>query len=277
MSRNFELLRRVERERPPVPGNAAPSPSLATVSELRASGPVYEPLFEAGAKPERDSTALWEGEILGELYVSLSETVRDKLTSLARELFLLPASIVRSVAVGATEPGTGVSAITIGLAECLSGLSSGRVCVMDMDLEHPKLQAHFRPRSPYGINDVLQGKASLGDALTRVASNLWILPAGGSDGRSMVHSTEGLLEILTAVRRETDYLLLHSPPLSDTNAAIAFGKMTDGVILVLEANRTRRDYAQMLKAKLDAAHVRVLGAVFNNRTFPIPEKIYSKL
>lgn len=274
MSRNFELLRRVERERQHRPASELPLPP-----ELRSSSPVYESLLDpelARQQSERTAT-LWEGEIIQGFSAPVSKGAREKIASLVKGLFLLPASTVRSVAVGATESSTGVGSITLAIAECLAGLSSGRVCVLDVDFDRPKLQAHFRPPTPYGLSDVLQGTAQLGDALTRVASNLWILPAGTLDGPGMKHVSHNLPEVLTALRREVDYLVLQSPSLSDTGAAIAAGKMTDGMIVVLEAHRTRRDMAQTLKSKLDSANVRILGAIFNNRTYPIPEKIYSKL
>jgi Mrp family chromosome partitioning ATPase len=274
MSRNFELLRRVERERQHRAASELPLPP-----ELRTSSPVYESLLDpevARQQSERTAT-LWEGEIVDGFSAPLSKGARERIAGLVRGLFLMPASSVRSVAVGSTEPSSGVAAITLGIAECLSNSSSGRVCVLDVDFDHPKLQMHFRPATPFGVSDVLQGRVQLSEAMTRVASNLWILPAGTADGSTMTHSSQNLPELLAALRRDADYLLLQSPALNDTTAAIAFSKMTDGLIVVLEAHRTRRDMAQTLKAKLDAANVRVHGAIFNNRTYPIPEKIYSKL
>jgi Mrp family chromosome partitioning ATPase len=275
MSRNFELLRRVERERHHRSGTDSPAGPEPT-----SSSPLYDALFDSGeAKQGSDWTqeGLLDGEIVEGLSIPLHKDARDKVVSLVKGLFLLPASTVRTVAIAATEPSTEVAAITLAAGECLANLSSGRVCVVDVDFDRPQLHRYFRPRSAEGLSDVLQGRASLGQALTRTASNLWILPAGTADEPALGHSSEGLMEAMAGLRREADYIVLQSPPLSDTNAAIAFGKMTDGMIVVVEANRTRRDFAQTLKAKLDAAHVKVLGAVFNNQTFPIPKSIYSIL
>jgi len=55
------------------------------------------------------------------------------------------------------------------------------------------------------------------------------------------------------------------------------GQLSDGVILGLEAHRTRRIAARITKERLQAANVRLLGVVLNQRTFPIPEGIYRKL
>jgi len=47
--------------------------------------------------------------------------------------------------------------------------------------------------------------------------------------------------------------------------------------LVVEANLTRREVARKAKESLESANVRLLGAVLNNRTFPIPETIYRNI
>ena len=55
------------------------------------------------------------------------------------------------------------------------------------------------------------------------------------------------------------------------------GNLCDGMVLVLEANSTRRVAAQKVKEKLHAANARLLGVVLSGRTFPIPEAVYRKL
>jgi len=46
---------------------------------------------------------------------------------------------------------------------------------------------------------------------------------------------------------------------------------------VLEANATRRESALRIAETLRATQIRVLGAVLNKRTFPIPEGLYNRL
>jgi Mrp family chromosome partitioning ATPase len=47
--------------------------------------------------------------------------------------------------------------------------------------------------------------------------------------------------------------------------------------VVLQANATRRETARKLKLDMQSSNVRLLGAVLNDRTFPIPDSIYSRL
>jgi Mrp family chromosome partitioning ATPase len=53
--------------------------------------------------------------------------------------------------------------------------------------------------------------------------------------------------------------------------------LADGLVLVIEANITRRETAQKIKQDLELVGVCLVGAVLNNRTFPIPDSLYRHL
>jgi Mrp family chromosome partitioning ATPase len=59
--------------------------------------------------------------------------------------------------------------------------------------------------------------------------------------------------------------------------AIALGQLSDGIVLVLEAESTRREAALIAVEHLRSSNVPILGAVLNKRTFPIPHSIYKRL
>jgi Mrp family chromosome partitioning ATPase len=46
---------------------------------------------------------------------------------------------------------------------------------------------------------------------------------------------------------------------------------------MLKANSSRRDTARKAMQELQTGNVRALGAVLNQRTFPIPEALYKRL
>jgi Mrp family chromosome partitioning ATPase len=90
-------------------------------------------------------------------------------------------------------------------------------------------------------------------------------------------SAEWLDSRLKELRLEFDYTVLHAPPAGLCSEAALLGHLSDGVVLVLQANSTRRVAAQKVKQMLHASNVRLLGTVLNQRTFPIPEAIYKRL
>src|SRR5262249_33875828 len=109
-------------------------------------------------------------------------------------------------------------------------------------------------------------------------ANLWLISCGSkaSEPRTLLQA-ERLQERLGDLRAQFDYILVSAPPAHLSADTITLGQLSDGVVLVLEANSTRREVAQKSKLTLETANVKLLGAVLNNRTFPIPKAIYSKL
>ena len=55
---------------------------------------------------------------------------------------------------------------------------------------------------------------------------------------------------------------------------VLLANASDGVVLVLKANSSRRESAQRALKELKGANIAVFGAVLNQRTFPIPNRIY---
>jgi len=79
------------------------------------------------------------------------------------------------------------------------------------------------------------------------------------------------------LRAEFDYVLVDAPPVNLYADAILLGQLADGVVLVVQANSTRRETARKVKETLQAAKVNLLGTVLDKRTFPIPEPFYRRL
>jgi Mrp family chromosome partitioning ATPase len=82
---------------------------------------------------------------------------------------------------------------------------------------------------------------------------------------------------ISELRSEFDYVLMDVAPLNSCNHSMFLGGLSDGVVLVLKANSSRRDSTREAIQQFQDANVRVLGAVLNQRTFPIPERIYKRL
>jgi Mrp family chromosome partitioning ATPase len=108
------------------------------------------------------------------------------------------------------------------------------------------------------------------------AGNLWFLPAGSRRDGIYRYPSDRLRERMMELKKQFDYILIEAPPAIAANT-ILIGQMADGVVMVVEAHSTRREIACTAKETLEAAHVTLLGAVLNNRTFPIPEALYWKL
>jgi capsular exopolysaccharide synthesis family protein len=156
---------------------------------------------------------------------------------------------------------------------------SGAVCLVDANLRTPSLPEYFGVTNHHGLADSLRNNGSIrGYAKPLKPENLWLLSCGSlaADSSALIHS-ELMKTRIEELRREFDYVLIDSPPLNTYSDGAILGQLSDGVVLVLEANSTRREAALRVAEGLRARKVRVLGAVLNKRTFPIPDSLYHRL
>ncbi len=82
---------------------------------------------------------------------------------------------------------------------------------------------------------------------------------------------------LAELRLEFDYTVLQGPAAGAGSEAALLGATCDGMVLVLQANATRRATAQRVKETLHSANARLLGTVLSERTFPIPSSPLPKV
>jgi len=83
--------------------------------------------------------------------------------------------------------------------------------------------------------------------------------------------------LVQELREQFDYIIVDAAPLDAGTDSIVLGGLSNGVVLVLKANSSRRDTAGKALQELHRANIPVRGVVLNRRTFPIPEAIYKHL
>lgn len=255
MSRNFELLQRIGREQ-----------ALYTTPPAEETEPLVEQPVVFSA-PQASSLAMLEGEV-------------EEFTKLVQRLFIMPGNeSPRSVVFAAPERGNGASWVCARVAEVLASQVSASVCLVDANLRRPGLHAQFGVENHFGLSDALlrpDPVRSFAHNLGR--PNLWMVSCGSNaEGAQNLLSTDRMRLRLSELRAEFDYVLLDVAALGDANDAVLLGCNCDGVVLVLKANASRRESARKAVNDLQTAKARVLGAVLNQRTFPIPDSIYKKL
>ena len=185
----------------------------------------------------------------------------------------------RSVVLASTEPDTGCTWVCARVGEVLASRVAASVCLVDANLIDPGLHLQFGVENKSGLSDALQQLDPV-RTFARPLSlpNLWLISSGSATeiAQSLLASDRMRLRI-TELRSEFDFVLIDAPALSISNSAVGLGSVSDGVLMVLKANASRRQTAVQAVQDFQAGNAKVLGAVLNQRTFPIPEKIYKNL
>ncbi len=266
MSKNFELMQNLGKERDmfQTATDSMPEPA-APFAAAAAAARTMESQRPVDLKP---------------LELKMEKEQRDEIFKLVQRVFFGAGTDgSRLVVVSGTESGNGCSWICARMAEVLAAQVSGTVCVVDANLRAPGLHREFGVSNHYGLSDALQVREPVREFVTQLSrTNLWLLSCGAESEKSQtLLGSERMRSLLPELQREFDYVLIDAPPLRAGDDTIMLGRNAEGVVLVLRANSSRRETARQAVHDLEAANVRLLGAVLNQRTFPVPERIYKKL
>lgn len=184
-----------------------------------------------------------------------------------------------SISFVGTARSEGCSSICVRTARALSRSTTSSICVVDANYSSPSLHTIFNMAGQEGVAEFIRGKDSVRTFVRQVGgSNLWLLPCGSSlSAYREPNAPEQLRLCITQLRREFQYVLIDSPPLCQFADAAVVGSATDGLVVVIKANTTRRETTRRSIEDLKSARLRVFGIVLTGRKFPIPDAIYRRI
>ncbi|HLV89112.1 MAG TPA: hypothetical protein VKV39_19165 [Candidatus Sulfotelmatobacter sp.] len=175
---------------------------------------------------------------------------------------------IRHVLFAALEPEVEVRALCRKVGEALAAEDAGEVAVLG---NFPCAAESPDQNPPESISASDPGSARRYSS--RIRSNLWLVPDASVGHNAPVEWRSRTCDVI----REFQFSIVQAPCFGVSQTAIAMAELVDGVILVVSERRSRRASAQHFMHVMEAAQVRMLGAVFIDRMFPIPEKIYRHL
>jgi capsular exopolysaccharide synthesis family protein len=248
MSRNFQLMQQLEIDSPLAVSDTV-DPALSRLEEI----------------PIRPGNNCWAS---------------DEAHSLAQRVFLPQSDTSpRMVVFAGVNPGDGCTGFCVSVAGTLAQNGLGPICIVEANFRSPTLHTLFGTTNHRGLSDALLRDGSIRSFAKPVASeSLWLLTSGARalDSPHLL-SSDRIKARLDELRDEFSLIVIDAPPLTRYTDALAIGQLADGVVLVLEAETTRREAAQLAVSTLRSAKIPILGAVLNKRQFPIPAPIYKLL
>ena len=189
-----------------------------------------------------------------------------------------PEESIKTILFTGTAHGDGTSTTAVSFATTLARDCRLNVLLMDVNLRCPSLHDVFNIEPNHGLSTLLTGKEKppffkkVGDG------ELFVIPSGGKhSGPLTLFESKRFDKTLKMMREKFDYVILDAPPVNSYSEPRVIGTKVDGVILVIESGKTRKQVAIRAKQELEDAGAKLLGVILNRRKHYIPEWIYRRL
>jgi capsular exopolysaccharide synthesis family protein len=191
-----------------------------------------------------------------------SEAYRTLSTNLlCAPVYMSPKVVV----ITSLRPMEGKSATCANLGVVLAQAEKSTL-IMDCDFRRPTLHSIFGLDNSYGVSSVLAGECDLPQVCQEPLPGLKIAAAGPlpSNPPAELLTSKRFAEIVDRMRQEFDYVLIDSPPKGQVSDPVILASKGDGVLLILEAKKTRKGPLLKFKRSLEAVGANVLGTVVTN-------------
>lgn len=214
-----------------------------------------------GALRQRGAGGGHEATVLQEPTSSAAEEYRQLRSSL-RYATLSKQPITLVITSGT--PSEGKTTVALNLAAVIAE-SSQRVLLIDADLRRPRVASYSNLDASTGVTDVLVGEADLSEAIQPLGdSGVDVLTAGGiAPNPGELLASPQMQHILEYGKEHYDAVIIDTAPLLVVADALALTSITDGLVLVARADRTRKSDLQRSLETAEAAGAEVLGLVLN--------------
>jgi capsular exopolysaccharide synthesis family protein len=185
---------------------------------------------------------------------------------------------IRAFAISSPVKRDGKTTVAVNLAAALALDYEEKVLLIDADLRDPSVHRYLNLQSSPGLADFLGSNhhPAIRDLVRDTfLPSLRVLPAGRpSSFSSELLAKEKMGQAMEDIRVEFPgyQIIIDCPPVLSTPDPLVIARQVDGVLMVVRAGKTPRDY--LMKALQSINSNKVLGVVLNGADLGISSKYY---
>ena len=222
--------------------------------------------------PAREETHADEGTARFLSPPFLSAGALEQFISL-RDAVFKAGSDVHSVGVTSSRKGEGKSTVAIGLALTLAIDTRRRVLLLDANMRASRVHTFFGIPAGPGLSDLMAGDSDFRGAVVQLESfPLCLLPAGSPPAvpPSELLALGPLPSLMRDLKKSFDMIVVDGPAARGVADLDLLGKQLDGVLLVVETDKTQLPLIQEVKKGLVSEELPILGVVLNRCQTGVP-------
>lgn len=255
MSKIFDALKRAEEER-----------------RKRVGGAETEPAFEEQATTGKGT---------------FEPQVNGFPQSMLRELGILENSIdtslkgkkKKTLIFTSANPSEGSTTISVAYARLLALKGQGRILICEMNARNPVFKELFAVNNGVGVSDYFAGSMNLDSiAHPTSAGNLDMIHVGDVDPAFIqIHLQRVFPKLVEEAAAVYDTVIFDAPAIASSPETAPMCPYVDGVVVVVQAGKTKREIVQRSLDSIARYDGNVLGVILNRKKYYIPGFLYKRI
>lgn len=177
--------------------------------------------------------------------------------------------------VTSAHPNEGKTLTTLNLATTLAQ-NEYNVLIVDADLRKGNCHTRLQMENLDGLSNILSNRQSVQACIRPTpVRKLSLLSRGDMPANPTdLLGSPRMKEIVAELREQFDFVLIDSPPALVVSDATVLATLCDGVLLVVNGQKTTLQMAQLLRARLTTVHAPLVGVVLNAVDMRNPKYAY---
>jgi len=182
-------------------------------------------------------------------------------------------SSLKSILFSSVLPRGGSTTLVSAFAICLAVKNGLRTILLDANLLRPRLHKVFDVGTHMGLAEALHKEGGPAQCIVDApVPNLSVLPVGNEPSAvQSILNSRMLPDLFHYLRSQFQVILLDSSSVSEYSDLRTFLPFTDGVVLIIEADKTHWQAAQKAQRIIEEAGANFLGYVLNKKRQYIPQ------
>lgn len=192
---------------------------------------------------------------------------------------LIPDQQKKVIQFVASGEGEGTSTVAREFARAAMMSLGQRVLLLDADRHNPTQHFFCNVSPEFCLDDMLQNNEGPDRAVYQVGnSRMFVsLISRNSNSSPNIFDSANFDTMWDVLKESFDLILIDSPPATVSSDCLGMFRKVDGVVVVVEADKTRWPVVQTVKERIVQHGGKVLGIVLNKRKYYIPDFLYRRL
>lgn len=172
---------------------------------------------------------------------------------------------VKVIALTSCLPDEGKSSVAMNLALSFADADK-KVLLIDADMRKSVLVGRYRiQNADFGLSHYLSGQCEWDQVLYQTnAERLHMILSGPiPPNPSELLQGDRFKKLIKDLRNVYDYIIIDCPPIGAVSDAVIVGNYSDGVALVMAAEKISFRFAQKMKKQLQNGNCKILGVILN--------------